>query len=438
MNSLNNLKKEAQQIRLSEQEKAIMRARIFDEELAPTTLTKSPYVAHYQWFSARFASALAALMIVVLGSGTVYAAQGALPGDALYTVKVKVAEPVREALAFSSEAKVSFHMEVARERLEEAQALAAEGRLSSTVVTQLENNIDTHVREVEVLATQVEVEHPDTAVEISATLESTLSLNSTILETLGDESDDRDTKENSRMLARSAQSRIAYVRTTNEVGAMQPMAFTAPGVESSSQDTFMTKRDVSGEATSPVSAKVAAPQEPLQASASQIRASDQVKKKAEEAIDDMQRVITKTASALGTTTAARITLELETLTQTIKVGGELEVVGDYAGAKDLYTQAYKDATALSAFVRAERRFNKKILGTLLDERFGVRTKEGGQLHIEQRSTFPSRQDDNGEKDNSTTSGRTQDKRDEGGDDRKETEDDSLESTGLPLKLDLGL
>lgn len=74
----------------------------------------------------------AVLVAVLLGGGTSFAAEGALPGDALYAVKVGVTEPIRAILAASPESKALWDVTRAERRLEELAAL--ETRSSSTEI----------------------------------------------------------------------------------------------------------------------------------------------------------------------------------------------------------------------------------------------------------------------------------------------------------------
>lgn len=76
------------------------------------------------------ASALALFLCTSIG--TSYAAEKALPGDALYFVKVNVNEPIVGALTVSTEHKAQWNVALAERRLEEVEALAAEGRLQAS------------------------------------------------------------------------------------------------------------------------------------------------------------------------------------------------------------------------------------------------------------------------------------------------------------------
>lgn len=71
---------------------------------------------------------LVAVLAVVIagGTATVAAADGAKPGDTLYSVD-RGAESVRGAFAFGDKAKADFRLKQANERLEELQALQTEG-----------------------------------------------------------------------------------------------------------------------------------------------------------------------------------------------------------------------------------------------------------------------------------------------------------------------
>jgi hypothetical protein len=84
---------------------------------------------------------------LLAGGGTSYAAQGAVPGEVLYPVKVGVNENVRTALAFSSRDKAAVETELIAERLEEAQRLAAEGKLDAKAEADIQTRVAAHYQE---------------------------------------------------------------------------------------------------------------------------------------------------------------------------------------------------------------------------------------------------------------------------------------------------
>ena len=86
--------------------------------------------------------ASAALLLLVVGVGTSYASQNALPGDTLYPMKIRVNEPVQGILALSTEDKVKWNATLTDRRLGEAELLASEGRLTPELSNEIESNIN--------------------------------------------------------------------------------------------------------------------------------------------------------------------------------------------------------------------------------------------------------------------------------------------------------
>lgn len=85
-------------------------------------------------------AALAALLCV--GVGASYAAEGALPGDLLYAVKINVNEEVRGAFALSDPARAGWKAAQLSRRLQEAEALAVRGDLTPLAGSDLEAKLD--------------------------------------------------------------------------------------------------------------------------------------------------------------------------------------------------------------------------------------------------------------------------------------------------------
>ncbi len=93
--------------------------------------------------------------VLIVGIGTSYAAETALPGDPLYAIKVGVTEPMQGVLNVSPVAKAEWDTELLSRRLEEAATLAAKGNLSnaarSTIEAQIEmkaNNVNHSVEQL--------------------------------------------------------------------------------------------------------------------------------------------------------------------------------------------------------------------------------------------------------------------------------------------------
>ncbi len=111
----------------------------------------------------RFVPAALALFLVV-GVGTSYAAEGAVPGDPLYAVKVGVNEKIHGALALSDAAKTTWHTERIERRLAEAEVLVAEGRLDPVTQAELESHLETSILAFDSQIEKLAMAEADTAV----------------------------------------------------------------------------------------------------------------------------------------------------------------------------------------------------------------------------------------------------------------------------------
>jgi hypothetical protein len=80
---------------------------------------------------------IAIIIAIILAGGASITANNALPGDMLYGVKVGVNENVEKAFSLSAEAKARTAEKHAEERLEEAEKLSAEGKLTADVKADL-------------------------------------------------------------------------------------------------------------------------------------------------------------------------------------------------------------------------------------------------------------------------------------------------------------
>lgn len=85
--------------------------------------------------------------LVLLTGGTVTAAEFSLPGDALYVVKVGVNEEVKGWVYFSQSGKARHDLDLAEERLREAETLALRERLTPELLTEIEARFAGHMSE---------------------------------------------------------------------------------------------------------------------------------------------------------------------------------------------------------------------------------------------------------------------------------------------------
>ncbi len=85
---------------------------------------------------------LIAAILIAFGGGTAAAAENTLPGDWLYPVKVNINEEVRAVLTASAEAKVAWDARRAERRLEEAEKLAQNGKLTTSTSRMLADKFE--------------------------------------------------------------------------------------------------------------------------------------------------------------------------------------------------------------------------------------------------------------------------------------------------------
>ncbi len=93
-------------------------------------------------FSLKFAAMPFVIVCALLiTGGTSFAAQGAVPGDFLYPIKITVNENVRAAFAVSNDSEAKLQANLLAERVEEAETLQFEGRLNGEVSQTVAANI---------------------------------------------------------------------------------------------------------------------------------------------------------------------------------------------------------------------------------------------------------------------------------------------------------
>lgn len=186
-------------IRLSDEERERMRAvlQTYIRQSVVREVANSRQLFHAGFFrilslsvSKSMIVALIIALSLALGGGVSLAAEQALPGDALYTVKIRVNEEVREALSLSAQDKADWETRRAERRLEEAEQLAVEGRLDEEVRGHIEEQFREHAEKVRERVKKFQEDKDlDSAVEVSARLEVSLRAHEYILSRLEEQAD---------------------------------------------------------------------------------------------------------------------------------------------------------------------------------------------------------------------------------------------------------
>lgn len=133
----------------------------------------------------RMISAILFTMFVLSG-GVSYAAEGSLPGDMLYPVKINVNERVESALAIGAEADANFARKQFERRAEEAVQLSAEHRLSAEVKAELAADAEVHAEAYKKAeATLTHEGKSATAIEVKTQMQTTIDTHEEGLSNLG-------------------------------------------------------------------------------------------------------------------------------------------------------------------------------------------------------------------------------------------------------------
>lgn len=143
-------------------------------------ITQRPFI--FTKYKIAMQIGLALMLIVFLGGGTSLAANNALPGDALYAVKLKINEKLQSAVTVGAEARAHLDAELAAKRLEEANRLAIEGSISADAKEQIEANFERLEDRVEAKIADLKARgDAEAAADVEARFESALAAHARIL-----------------------------------------------------------------------------------------------------------------------------------------------------------------------------------------------------------------------------------------------------------------
>jgi len=169
--------------------------------------TPSPFMGVFSFSYVRFAVPALLVAVVFVSGGVSYAAEGAVPGDTLYPVKIRVNEEVRSALIFDEEEKLAWNIRRAERRLEEASTLAAEGGLNEETQSVLAAQFEAHAADVAADVEAVRESNPALALEIDSQFEASLMAHGEVIEQVTGDSDEA-RAEAGKLLARVEAKRI--------------------------------------------------------------------------------------------------------------------------------------------------------------------------------------------------------------------------------------
>ncbi|MCA9360768.1 hypothetical protein KC730_02660 [Candidatus Kaiserbacteria bacterium] len=143
---------------------------VTNKQLAePFTSFQIPFISIFKY------SAFTAVLLLLV---VPFVAEKAVPGDALYAVKVQFNEELRSTLTFDTYQKVEWETERLNRRIAEARLLASEGRLTEAAGADVAEAVRVHSANAQREIAELRIEDEDAATIASITLDSTLELQS--------------------------------------------------------------------------------------------------------------------------------------------------------------------------------------------------------------------------------------------------------------------
>ncbi len=221
----------AHEVRLSESAKARIRERlvVHMEEHPVMTYRLSPYqylMGAQSFFTTRRVPMIACmfLLIFAVGGATTFAAEGALPGDPLYALKVSVIEPVRGLVAVSPEANAAWHVSLAETRVSEVEQLAAKQELTPEEGLKSKERLDKSLEEVRTTLEKLNEDDPEAVVRVAASFTVSLEKHQEVLDTIGASASSTNASE-ARLFADHIRQRVLFGKfasTTPRGGRQTP------------------------------------------------------------------------------------------------------------------------------------------------------------------------------------------------------------------------
>ena len=142
----NNIYNETRNIKLTERERIQMRAKIlqFMEGASASVRKVEGETSSRVTRKNRRLQGLnkthmiiGAIIALFIGGSTAFAAEGSIPGDKLYPIKIHINEEVRDWVEITDSAQAKWEAKKAERRIQEAKKLESKGELSTEVRTEL-------------------------------------------------------------------------------------------------------------------------------------------------------------------------------------------------------------------------------------------------------------------------------------------------------------
>ena len=287
----------------------------------------------------RFAPVLAMVVLLAGAGGASFAAEGSVPGDLLYPVKIHVNESVRTVMLRHPEEKIAWEAERVERRMKEAEKLAARGALDakksaqlSTSVTKHSEALVTHIKDIE---TNNRLAASDARVDAAITLRTHDEvLSGIVAETMGTSSQDADS-------GNEADSIIEAIRKTSESleaveEAVETVAASAPVSDSEELAPITPPDEV-------------------------IATANLRYEKAETSIAQARLLLSESRDALGELLGLQASRTLRLAGSALHAGEEDLEIGLYLAATEHFTEAQMLATRVQILIEANLELDVEVV-----------------------------------------------------------------------------
>ncbi|NBD73901.1 hypothetical protein GVX82_02570 [Patescibacteria group bacterium] len=349
------LKNATTEITLSTNERERLRDRLtrysdfvrIREEVTPA---REPFLAHVsRLVHRRFVPSALVALVLVATSGVSWAAEGAVPGDPLYSVKVNLNEELVEALSFGGASRLSWEVARAERRLAEAATLASRGALDPTRGAELAERLEQHVLSVTQQAHDLRAENGIAVLDASSELQNALDAHEAILVSLAvsDEAGAKEAEEFAGVVRKSAQE-LAQVRA----GAETTFAAAEARAGTSSPATMAATGSTTGATTTARAVTDAGSSTPQLSEEERRELAAHMRTRAREAQRTAENRLRRASlidSAYDREASEARLAEIDTL---IEAGGAAYTQGDHWASYESYKTAHALAERLTAFLDA--------------------------------------------------------------------------------------
>jgi hypothetical protein len=295
--------------------------------------------------------AIALVAVLLISSGGIsYAAEGALPGDILYPIKVGVNEQVRSALAVTPEDKASVAADRAVARLDEASALATEGKLTPAAEASLTSAFAAQADAATQHMDALKDKDSSAAITVASDFESELAAHVEMLDDINPDGA-RDIKNIAMEKAHAFSSIRASAESKNDVSAAVAIAKVAV---SAAPMAFALDATATAEHASSAPPQVAAQSDAAKMVA--LRMGEFAKKTA----STTTALVVKMKAHLSADDVAQTAQVQASAHSKIEAGDAAFHNGEYSAAFHDYQDAFVALTKLNVFLKTNFRGNFRI------------------------------------------------------------------------------